>query len=181
MQTQSLNPSVQSANLLSVGSAEFTLRKQEIIARIALIDLGPIKFKLAHEDGISTEKLVSMEDLYRKYLVLTQLFPGETIVPTKFIDTMWHAHILDTAKYRDDCQLVFGIFLDHFPYLGLRGAEDAVALATSFTSTQKLFLEVFGVQVTGEASACEGTECGGTACGNSNCGKVSFVNRPFLN
>lgn len=27
-------------------------------------------------------------------------------------------------KYADDCEAVFGYFLHHFPYVGLRGAED---------------------------------------------------------
>lgn len=36
-------------------------------------------------------------------------------VPNKQIDEMWHEHILDTRKYSDDCQTVFGYYLHHTP------------------------------------------------------------------
>ena len=147
----------------------FQTQHVELIDRVNKIDLGPIKFKMHYEDGIPIDQLLEMEDLYRKYLVLVGVFPDRTIVPTKFIDKMWHTHILDTAKYREDCLSVFGKFIDHFPYLGLRGEEDRKLLNNSFDDTKSLFLESFGIGISAESSACEGAECGGTACGASNC------------
>ena len=62
--------------------------------------------------------------LYRCFLKLCALHPGTTIVPTRQLDHVWHTHMLDTAKYRADCDQVFGLFLDHFPYCGLsRGSR----------------------------------------------------------
>jgi hypothetical protein len=77
-------------------------------------------------------------------------------VPTHEIDEFWHQHILDTLKYVDDCQYVFGYFLHHYPYFGLRGAEDAQALADSFEKTRALFIEHFNHELCldDEAESC---------------------------
>ena len=50
---------------------------------------------------------------------------GARGVPCKLVDELWHAHILDTRAYRDDCYRIFGFFYDHYPYFGLRDAADA--------------------------------------------------------
>src|SRR5262249_39319225 len=59
-------------------------------------------------------------------------------------DRFWHMHILDTRKYAADCDAVFGHFLHHFPYLGLRGEEDAKALDAAFAQMQALLAREFG-------------------------------------
>ena len=33
------------------------------------------------------------------------------------VDEFWHQHILDTRKYRDDCENIFGHYMDHTPGL----------------------------------------------------------------
>jgi len=159
------------------------------------LDLGPIKVKLMRPDGEnwSLEQVNVVEKWYKRFLLLNYKYPQVSIVPTKAIDTFWHYHILDTMKYADDCQNVFGNFLHHFPYFGMRGAEDAKNLKSAFDKTKDLFQSEFGESITAlheffssndsEApAACEGTECGGTACGSSNCdGGVSagnFSERP---
>jgi hypothetical protein len=44
-------------------------------------------------------------------------------------------HILDTAAYREDCDEIFGRFLDHFPYFGMRDEQDAQALEHAYADT----------------------------------------------
>jgi hypothetical protein len=46
------------------------------------------------------------------------LYPHHKIVPTWEIDQVWHHHILDTHKYAQDCQWLFGYFVHHYPYFG---------------------------------------------------------------
>lgn len=138
------------------------------IKAINELDLGPIKYKLVHEKDLPLSEVREMEKQYRQFLTLIHLYPVISIVPTEKIDKIWHAHILDTQKYREDCDKIFGKFIDHFPYLGLRGPEDAELLDKSFDKTAELFLKEFSEPIFG-ASACEGTECGGTACGSTNC------------
>ncbi|MGZ3237075.1 MAG: glycine-rich domain-containing protein, partial [Burkholderiaceae bacterium] len=96
----------------------------------AALDLEPIKVKLMHVEsgeGWSLEKANAVEREYRRFLYLMKTFPTEQAAPLMDVDTFWHYHILDTQKYAVDCQAVFGFFLHHFPYIGLRGEEDLVA------------------------------------------------------
>lgn len=60
------------------------------------------------------------------------------------IDDFWHLHILDTQKYAEDCQVIFGYFLHHFPYFGMRGEEDAKNLSDSWEETCNLYQNRFG-------------------------------------
>ena len=97
---------------------------------IAELDLDPIKVKLMHEEsgeGWTLERANAVEFEYRRFLYLMQQFPQEQTAPLQDVDTFWHYHILDTLKYATDCQAVFGYFLHHFPYIGLRGEEDEEA------------------------------------------------------
>jgi len=97
---------------------------------IAELDLDPIKVKLMHEEsgeGWTLERTNAVEFEYRRFLYLMKKYPQEQTAPLQDVDTFWHYHILDTLKYATDCQAVFGYFLHHFPYIGLRGEEDEEA------------------------------------------------------
>ncbi len=104
---------------------------REVDRRIDALDLEPVVYKLVRpdpgEEGLSLDQADQGIELYRCFLKLCAQFPRTPIVPTRVIDRIWHAHMLDTAKYRADCQVVFGRFLDHFPYAGLRGEPDKLA------------------------------------------------------
>lgn len=134
--------------------------------RIKALDLEPIKFKLVREMGWSLERADRVESLYKGYLLLVATYPDEVHVPTEEIDEMWHAHILDTYKYMADCKNIFGYYLHHFPYLGLRGEADAVQAEQKFAATRQRFLALTGTDLAA-ASDCGGG-CGG-GCGSS-CG-----------
>lgn len=151
-------------------------------AKVDMLDLEPIAFKLVYPEdgqGWTPEKAYRLIELYRCFLVLNEIYPNISIVPSKEIDKVWHAHILDTAKYREDCQRVFGRFVDHFPYFGLRGEEDAKNLQTTYQASRALFIEHFGADPSisivqaadcgsGSCSpSCDAGECGGCADGPS--------------
>lgn len=148
-----------------------------VLQKIGAIDLGPIKFKLMHEYGWTQDKIEATEINYRRYLMLVAIYPRKTIVPNKIVDEMWHAHILDTAKYRKDCQETFGYFLDHFPYLGLRGKEDKIRLAESFSETNQLYQIHFGENLIGVSAECSATSCTNGTC-MSACGHGQEEIRP---
>ncbi|MFL6566016.1 MAG: glycine-rich domain-containing protein [Burkholderiales bacterium] len=120
---------------------------RQMIEAIEALDLGPIKFKLMDPEegeGWSREFVEHMELQYKRYLTLVAKYPRETIAPAKDLDRFWHAHILDTRKYMDDCERVFGFYLHHFPYFGMRGADDAAALARAGERTRELYEAEFG-------------------------------------
>jgi hypothetical protein len=114
---------------------------------IADLDLEPIKVKLMHEEsgeGWSLEKADAVEFEYRRFLYLMKTFPNEQTAPLMDVDTFWHYHILDTMKYAVDCDKVFGYFLHHFPYIGLRGEDDEAAHRRVGDRMKELYEETFG-------------------------------------
>jgi hypothetical protein len=130
---------------MSVSNPKKTLA--QVIAAIEALDLTMIKFKCTRrEDGYgwSDETADAMEVAYKRYLILHAKYPEMTLAPEQDIDRFWHMHILDTRKYAADCDATFGHFLHHFPYLGLRGADDAKALDDAFEKMQALYAKEFG-------------------------------------
>jgi hypothetical protein len=139
----------------------------------ALLDLSNVRMKLVDSDegpGLSSAQVDLMEAEYRKFLALQIMYPDSDIVPCKIVDEMWHRHILDTAAYREDCDAIFGRFLDHFPYFGMRGEEDAQALHDAYAETLDRYRDAFGeppadTWVTRDASS----RCKRTACKPQKC------------
>jgi hypothetical protein len=122
---------------------------RQMIEAIEGLDLGPIKFKLMDPEegkGWTREFVEHLETQYKRHLTLVAKYPQEAIAPDRNVDRFWHAHILDTRKYIGDCERVFGFYLHHFPYFGMRGADDAAALATAGERTRELYEAEFGAE-----------------------------------
>jgi hypothetical protein len=127
------------------------------LAAIEALDLEPIKFKAMRSGdgyGWSQEHADRTAVAYKRYLILLAKYPEMTLAPDQDTDRFWHTHILDTMKYAADCDAIFGRFIHHFPYLGLRGEEDARALDTAFAAMQKLLAEEFGEGAEQAAAWC---------------------------
>jgi hypothetical protein len=125
-------------------------------AALAALDLERIKFKLTHAEsgkGWDPARADEVEERYKRFLFLT-VTVSEPIVPSTEVDEFWHAHILDTQKYQDDCQKTFGFFLHHFPYFGIRGEEDASNLKAAFERTKELYAERYGEPYLGKGNGC---------------------------
>lgn len=138
------------------------------------IDLSMVKLKLMDEEegqGWSKEQVDHVEKRYRRYLIMLRLSPFGDAVPTRDIDLFWHQHILDTRAYAEDCQRVFGEFIHHFPYFGMRGPEDADNLNSSFEATKELYFDLFGESYCEDTAATRCHKCGSTChkC-QSGCG-----------
>jgi hypothetical protein len=142
---------------------------KERLRRVDGLDLEPLVYKLMHpepgEQALTLAQADQAVALYRCFLKLCVLYPGTAIVPTRQLDRVWHTHLLDTAKYRADCNEVFGHFVDHFPYAGLLNDEDRQAWRRDFARTRRLFRRHFGFDLGVEpaASACsnhgDGSDC----------------------
>lgn len=141
---------------------------EQMVEAIFALDLDPVKFKLMDKKegmGWSRAKVDAVELEYRRFLALTARYPEEAITPNTDVDKFWHGHILDTMKYAQDCQEVFGYFLHHFPYFGMRDEEDAANLDRAAANTKALYEKEFGTAAgKGEASAY----CGATAAEQTN-------------
>lgn len=103
------------------------------------------------------------------FLFLTFLYPTISIVPTKNIDAFWHTHILDTALYAIHCDILFGKFLHHFPYFGVRGEQDKANLNAAFEVTKSLFVKHSSLLNSESISASCGVDCGSSLCDNNAC------------
>jgi hypothetical protein len=114
-------------------------------APIAALDFSAIKAKLMHRTGKawSLERVNAVECEYRRFLFLMKMFPGEPTAPLADVDSFWHCHILDTMKYARDCRQVFGYFLHHFPYVGMRGEADEAALQRMSERMQEVYEATF--------------------------------------
>lgn len=116
-------------------------------APIAALDLNPIKVKIMHKgsgEGWSLVYADAVEFEYRRFLYLVKKFPHEQAAPLFDVDVFWHYHILDTMKYAADCEAVFGYFLHHFPYVGLRGDQDLQAHHRVGERMRELYEHTFG-------------------------------------
>lgn len=135
---------------------------EDAVKRVSTIDFSMQSHKLVEEYDWSVETCAEVEDLYRKFLALTIRYPERKLCPNGPVDEFWHAHILDTQKYAADCEQLFGEMLHHYPYFGMRGAEDKANLDRAFADTVDLFIRHFGVDPTaGDARArsCSPQRC----------------------
>lgn len=95
---------------------------------IKSLNLECIAYKVCRDEMWSLEKTDLVELKYRAFLqVIRDSGLPKEISPTRDIDIFWHHHILDTQKYSEDCQAIFGFFLHHYPYSGIFSEEDAAA------------------------------------------------------
>ncbi|MEN3368227.1 MAG: hypothetical protein V7609_370 [Verrucomicrobiota bacterium] len=139
---------------------------QEQITLIDELDLEPIKVKLTHPKegpGWTLQHADLAEKVYKRFLTLNLKYPDRPHVPSHDMDIFWHYHILDTMKYAEDCDLIFGRFLHHFPYLGLRGEQDAARLQHDWENMKALYEAEFGdkIAATAQTSGDDGPEvCG---------------------
>jgi hypothetical protein len=118
------------------------------IGKLTRLDLQPIAYKLIHsEQKWNIQQTNQAISRYRMFLLLVYLYPNSQLVPNQEIDKVWHSHILDTMKYSEDCQMLFGRFIHHFPYFGERGKKDKENLQKGFEQTQVLFQEHFGISM----------------------------------
>jgi len=122
--------------------------RETVLNDVLALDLTAIRQKVKLENypygHEADEYMLSQDELkYRHFLFLAGT--SDTIViPTEEIDAFWHHHILDTAKYEQDCMRIFGFFIHHFPYLGLRGDADKAKLRELYNQTETLYSLTFG-------------------------------------
>jgi hypothetical protein len=116
--------------------------EQDIAVKKVLdLDLSILRLKTQDPEegyGWDSEMCDVIECRYREFLILNIKYPDTSIVPDTDEDKLWHTHILDTRKYIEDCNNIFGEYFHHYPYFGLNGEDDAENLNNAFLQTNKL-------------------------------------------
>lgn len=155
---------------------------QEIHYKIVNLDLEPIMVKaMDFEEGFgwTLEFTQQIAAEYKKFLTLCLENPSLPVVPSSLVDKFWHLHILDTQKYQEDCDQIFGYFLHHFPYFGMRSEQDAKNLQQAWSDSCSLYRKRFGyldAKLWSSSNRCP--NCG-VRCRNGYAGFVS-EERPKL-
>ncbi|TXH77718.1 MAG: hypothetical protein E6Q85_02740 [Thiothrix sp.] len=92
------------------------------IKYIENLDFGDLELRLCDVsmntdvDPLLTKKFYEYcTDKYLKFLKLCVIYPDKKFSPDFYIDLIWHYHILDTKKYINDCDVIFGEYFHHTP------------------------------------------------------------------
>lgn len=115
------------------------------IEQLKALDLSPIAAYLMNPQngyGWTKQQTYRSIERYKTFLFVCHLNPHIVLVPTQEIDRVWHCHILHTRKYRQDCELLFGYFVDHEPESECRDEANSQNMEAAFAQTQAL-LAVF--------------------------------------
>ena len=148
------------------------MKKKEVTAldpSIVALELDKIGKKVANEKNWDEGTLEKNIHNYRHFLMFMLIHPDMGAIPTYEIDDLWHAHILDTRKYAEDCNQIFGYFVHHVPAYT---DEKKVELHTEFLTMATIWEKDFGFSLGVTAGGCHDTKCTGN-CGCETCKKCN--------
>lgn len=117
---------------------------EQIRETIENLDFSMIIGKMVSHQGWSRKDAEETCRLYRNFLFLSAKYPDKRLPPSEDVDEFWHNHILDTRKYRPECEAIFGRYFDHYPYFGIDEKSNMNDLDCAFSETQRLHQEEFG-------------------------------------
>lgn len=106
---------------------------------IRALNLEGPAFKACVEEGWDLDTVDRADLEYRVFLQAIRDNPGVSLAPSKLVDAFWHHHILDTQAYIEDCDRLFGEYVHHFPYAGIRSEDDARQQDERFQRSQEIF------------------------------------------
>src|ERR1700722_1097430 len=129
----------------------------QIVAAIHALDLESVKSRVMDAElgeGWSREYADGVATAYRTYLTMLVKYPDDSadIMLAKDVDEFWHTHILQTVKYTEDCDQVFGFYLHHYPHVGERDAGDLAKREALAAKTRQLYEREFGSDGRAEAA-----------------------------
>src|SRR6267378_8541330 len=122
---------------------------ERVIAAIESLDLESVKTRMMDPElgeGWTREYAEGIEQGYRNYLTMLAKYQdhAEDILLSKDVDEFWHTHILQTIKYTEDCEVVFGKYLHHAPHIGEVTQADIEKRTALAEKTRRLYEREFG-------------------------------------
>ena len=122
---------------------------EQVIASIRALDLESVKVRLMDPElgeGWTRDFADGVERGYRNYLTMLAKYQdhAEDILLSKDVDEFWHTHILQTIKYSEDCEAVFGKYLHHAPHIGEVTRADMEKRTALAEKTRRLYQREFG-------------------------------------
>jgi len=118
------------------------LQKLEMIEQL---DLSREKAAMLAEKGCEPVHIELAERELKRFLALSLLFksPEYPFAPSRPVDALWHQFILNTRKYRNFCDMVYGHYLDHKPESS-RAKCQALYAGEVFEGTRTCLRQAFG-------------------------------------
>ena len=104
--------------------------RRRLAARLEFIERFRFPLRLASETRerypqLGPADLRRVEHALRQYFRLCARARLKRVaMPSRVVDAMWHAWILDTRAYANFCKLAFGRFLHHTPAESMRSATE---------------------------------------------------------
>src|SRR6266852_76230 len=122
---------------------------EQVIAAIHSLDLESVKIRVMDPklgEGWTREYAEGIEQGYRTYLTMLAKYQdhAEDILLSKDVDEFWHTHILQTIKYTEDCEAVFGKYLHHAPHVGEVTSAVKEKRMVLAEKTRRLYQREFG-------------------------------------
>src|SRR5260221_7084406 len=122
---------------------------EQVTAAINALDLESVKVRAMDPElgeGWTREYAEGIERGYRTYLTMLAKYPdhAEDILLSKDVDEFWHTHILQTIKYTEDCEAVFGKYLHHAPHVGEVTSAVKEKRMVLAEKTRRLYQREFG-------------------------------------
>ncbi len=134
---QSVTPNLASFDVFAYDEARLVIDKWDF-------SLMREKMQEPSHAGWTVERIDAAIADYKRYMAITKALGGYQLVPNGEIDRIWHEHILDTRQYSKDCLELFGGFLHHYPYFGMRGESDKSQWEDTTTVSDDLWTKLFG-------------------------------------
>lgn len=139
-----------------------TVASQELDPLVSTLGLHRFRAKLQdHKQArpLTPEEADQALLEYRQFLTLRREHPAVELVPPPLADLAWHAHILDTLAYHEDCERLFGAYLHHKPVFGQADAGEQTLMEAYAAFTAQLWQERFGSAPSFESDRCRGKAC----------------------
>jgi len=110
--------------------------------QINALDLTAVVQRTRQEEGWTANQASDAEQWYKNFLFMCSLtWPKPVLALGHQADKVWHNHILDTPRYKADCDTIFGAgkFLDHHPIVGQPTTAQSTAIVASLNQSVALF------------------------------------------
>jgi hypothetical protein len=133
-------------------------RDREFLRKLNALDFSPLAYRLISPEnapGMSMREATDAITKYKGFLFLYQACRGESISPSRYVDHVWHTHILDTELYMVQTTLLFGHYLHHFPFFGERDDADRGQLTVAADFTKAQAFHYFGWEDDDWCGTCE--------------------------
>ena len=123
-----------------------TENAEETKAAVLSSDFACVVRSLSRDfgDKWGTDSIETLVEEYKRFFALMILAPFP-VVPSPRIDKAWHAHILVTRRYMDDCSRLAGKYIHHLPATEMEDSnKQRSKMKDDFAQTLQLYKDLWG-------------------------------------